>query len=114
MLKMVCTINSGPPEPPNQLNIRFITAISATLSWQSRLDGGHPQTFQVLHHVAGTLSFSQNWAGYKIPDPGEWQIMNYTVTKLHPETDYQFQVVAENLKGNKTSIAVNVTTLGKL
>ena len=102
---------SGPPSPPTALQVDSATSVSVTLSWLPGLDGGHPQTFRVLLHTAGTTLFTSSPQENSINDPGYGQLVKHTVTGLTPETHYQFKVLTTNDKGKAESL-VNAATLG--
>ena len=78
------------------------------MSWQSEMDGGHPQTFCVLCRMMVNDSFSA--CSPNMSDPGLGTIVNYTVTGLLPETQYVFVVQATNISGSVFTDAVNATT----
>ena len=111
----LCTYElcSGPPEAPTQVHVNFVTAISSTLYWKSRLNGGHPQTFYILIRPGESTSFFQSQPDQPIPDPGFDSIMTHTVTDLSPNTQMQFQVWAKNMYGIEGSPVVDARTLRK-
>ena len=99
---------SGPPEAPTNVQVTSVTAVRATVSWQSGLDGGHPQTFRVLLRPITSFSQIEDY----ITDPGYNLFLNHTLTDLESETQYEIKVLAINEKGQSISEVVDFTTVG--
>ena len=106
-------MNSGLPTAPDLLTVDSVTAISVNLSWKPGLNGGYPQTFEVLLKTINTDIVLPNQTGDPIPEPALGQIVKHTVTGLKPKTHYQLSVSSNNKYGMVASIAVNATTLGE-
>jgi S-formylglutathione hydrolase FrmB len=97
-----CTfIITGPPESPQSLNIKSITATSTTLTWTSGHHGGSIQTFDVEMKSKSALDFVV--IKRDVADPGHGNIVNVNINDLKEKSFYTFRVVAKN-QYNGTSL----------
>ena len=89
-----------------------MTAVTATLTWRSGRDGGHPQTFSVLLRTPSSAAFSPSEPRISVSDPGLGKLVYHTVTSLEPETWYRFLIRSTNKKAHTDSTMENFITLG--
>ena len=86
--------NVGPPfSPIIHKNKSRVTAVSVSLAWEAKFDGGYPQTLSVLYGVKGKrLSVLKS----SIKDPGLGNIVYTQLLKLTAGTCFQFQITSKN------------------
>ena len=92
----------GPPfKPIIHKNKSRVTAVSVSLAWEAKFDGGYPQTLSVLYGVKGRALVELKT---DIKDPGLGNIVYTQLLKLTGETCYQFQITSKN-EYTETSIS---------
>ena len=78
-----------------------VTAVSVSLAWEAKFNGGYPQTLSALYGVKGRgLGVLKT----DIKDPGLGNIVYTQLLKLTGETCYQFQITSQN-EYNGTSVS---------
>ncbi|XP_038062522.1 fibroblast growth factor receptor 2-like [Patiria miniata] len=95
------------PHPPGAVSIHTekLSSESLTVTWSPGSDGGEPQWFRVNHRELKTTTvFSRSTQSGRLYDVSE-----YTVVSLQPDTEYEIEVYAENANGASDVL----TTFGK-
>ena len=102
--------NLDKPQPPTNLSFVDISFNGANLSWIPGFDGGEAQSFSVtvLNEEGGIINT------FKMDKETRKDTTIYhTLTKLHPKTSYDVEVVAKNSVGTSKS-TLELMTVGKL
>ena len=82
-----------------------VTAVSVSLAWEAKFNGGYQQTLTIMYGLKGR-GLSVLKTGIK--DPGVGNIVYTQLLKLTGETCYQFQITSNN-QYSETSISKSNT-----
>ena len=84
----------GPPfKPIIRKDKSRVTAVSVSLAWEAKFNGGYPQTLSILFGVKGRgLGILTN----DLKDPGLGNVVHTQLQNLTGKTCYQFQISSKN------------------
>lgn len=85
-------VDSTTPHTPTNVSVNT-SAFAATVTWQPSYDGGFEQSYTISYRQADTGDY---WKSIRVYPEGSTA---FTLFKLEPNSEYEFQVVSRNAIG---------------